>query len=242
MASLLNQTTSAQLGIGASAQNFATGVKTKKKKGAADKLTLEQAQMNKQANEAGDARLKQQQQVNVSYDAKTDGANLMLNTNDKAFIEAVKDMESRLFSNQYKGAGGAKGEMANFLALADQSSRGGLGDVWNDTIAALSKGEVSGKKLALLQEEFTKAYDKTSSVLNLDVDLGRYKFDDAATQAVVTGKDIKGEKGERTKETKQAYQEAKKATKTRAKENLGVSSSSNPTFAWDAAASLAIRP
>jgi len=232
--SLLNKTTSAQLGIGGDAGAFATGVKGKKKKGV--KLTKEQTAANQTANEQGDARLAAQADVNVDYDPKADNAaNLMLNTDDEAFISQVQQLKSDLFSGQYKGGGGARGDAAGFLDLANSSSRGGLGDVWNDTIAMLYKGdEIGPRKLALIQEQFTKAYDKTNSVLNLDVNMGTYKFDQGSGIDHVVGKDLIGEKG--TKHRKAEFKAVKKETKATAKANQGVSAGAVGTFAWDVAA------
>jgi hypothetical protein len=237
MASLLSKTTSAQLGIGGDAGDFATGVKKKKK--AITALTQEEQVAGQVGQETGDARLAAQADVDVSYDPKADsGASLMLTTDDEAFINQVQQLKSDLFSGQYKGGGGSKGDAAGFFAMADASSRGGLGDVWNDAINALYKGEMGGKKLAAAQEAFTQAYEKTSRVLNLDVDMGTYQFDPGTGAPGTYGKDIKGAKGERTAESKAAFQTAKQTTKERAKAGAGSSAGAYGTFAWDVAADV----
>lgn len=234
--SLLSKTTSAQLGIGqGDAGDFATGVKKKKKD--VRKQTVAQQAAQQSANELGDARLQDQQDVNVDYDPKADNAaNLMLNTNDKAFIESVQQLQSDLFSGRNSGGGGARSDAAGFLALADQSSRGGLGDMWNDAIGAIfTKGGLGPRKLALAQEAFTQAYEATGAVLNLDVNTATYNFDPASTTAGPVGAGFKTQEGGSGK----AQRVAQKATGVRARANEGVSANAVGTFAWDLAADQA---
>ena len=228
--SLLSKTTSTQLGIGGDVRDFGAGVTSRKKKGV--QLTPAQLQAQQGANEAGDARLKAQSDVKGQYDPKAaKGASLMLTTDDEAFITAVKDLESQLFSGQYIGVGGARKDIGNFLAAADLSSRGGLGDIWNDVIADLSKGAIGPKKLAALQEKFTSAYASTSEVLNLDVDLARYDFDPGKG-----GEQLQVGRSDRTTGNRTIDREVQAGTRERSLAAEGVSKTARGTFAWDLAA------
>lgn len=251
MASLLNKTTAGQLGISANVGAFADSV-IGKKKVAKVKTAAEQTQ-DSATNAAGDSRLAAQANVQNSYDPKADNAaNLMLTTDDQAFINMVQTMKTDLFAGNYEGGGGIKADTAGFFKIADASSRGGMGDIWNDVMALATKGSMGPKALARTQEAFTKAYEKTSQYINLDVDQGRYNFDPGTGDGVY-GKAIKGEKPVQVKGDtagnmarkavkkagNDAFTEAYQSGKAQAKANQGVSASANGSFAWDLGADLA---
>ena len=232
MASLLNKTTSSQLGIGqGDAGDFATGVKKKKK--VQPKRTQAEAIEQQKGNEAADARLKAQADIDVSYDPTDDGANFQMNTDDQNFINQIQDIKSGLFAGNYKGGGGARGQAAGFFETAAASSRGGLGEIWEDTLSAIYKGDMGPKKLALAQEQFTKAYEKTSQYLNLDVDQSTYQFDQGAEETALYGKDLIRTEG---KGKRKDYQAAKKLTRQRAKGKVALPEDDRQAFAWDVAA------
>ena len=235
MASLLNKTTSAQLGIGSDASDFATGVKKKKKK-QPQRSHVEAVKAEVAATEKK-AAIQAQQDVTISHDPReTDGQNFQMNTDDQAFINQVQDLKSALFAGNFKGAGGGRNAVAGFFKSADASSRGGLSDVWNDTIAQVYKG-MGPKQLALAQESFNKAYEKTSQVLNLDVDMGSYTFDQGSENTNVYGNNLIKTEG---KGKRKDFRDAKKTTRTRAKANEGSSQGASATYAWDIGADASL--
>jgi len=191
--SLLTEQSNTLLGIGeGSVRDFAEGVRTRSK--AQPGMSREAALAQATANEGQDARLQQTGDITPTHDPKkTQGARLKLTEDDRAFIQAVRKVENKLFKGE-KEIGKSnteelKGQIEGLLQLGAQSSRGGLAEVWSGVYDRIkgAHGRTAPGGLAKLQEAFGKALSATNKVLDTSVDLDTYKFERGRTKAVQLG-------------------------------------------------------
>jgi hypothetical protein len=191
--SLLTDQSNTLLGIGeGSVRDFAEGVRTRSK--AQPGMSREAALAQATANEGQDARLQQSGDITPTHDPKkTQGARLKLTEDDRAFIQAVRKVENKLFKGEKEiGKGNTeelKGQIEGLLQLGAQSSRGGLAEVWSGVYDRIkgAHGRTAPGGLAKLQEAFGKALSATNKVLDTTVDLDTYQFERGRSSAVKLG-------------------------------------------------------
>jgi len=183
--SLLTKQTKSLLGVGeGSIQDFAAGVRTRRK--GAKGLSREEALAQATASEGQDARLRHSGDLQPQHDPKkTQGAELMLTTNDRDFIVKARELEKKIVERQGQDIGKnatkrLKQEVKGLLELASASSRGGLEDVWAETYDRIknASGRIAPGGLVKLKSSFSKAMESTNKVLNTNIDIDTYKFDD----------------------------------------------------------------
>jgi hypothetical protein len=187
--SLLTEQSSNLLGIGeGSVRDFAEGIRTRSK--AQPGMTREAELAQATASEGQDARLRDTGDIRPTHDPKkTQGARLKLTEDDRAFIQAVRKVENKLFKGE-KEIGKSnteelKKQIGGLLQLGAQSSRGGLSEVWSgvyDRIQGAS-GRTAPGGLAKLQDAFGKALTATNKVLDTTVDINTYQFERGRTAA-----------------------------------------------------------
>lgn len=180
--SLLNATTTAQLGISGDVGEFAAGIKSRKKR--MQGLTREQALANATANEGQDSRLRAQADIKPTFDPRTTrAAQFQLNTNDKAAIQAIRGVGSFLSGQSNWNSTNVtqvKDKFNTLMNTVGSSSRSGLQDIWKGVGDFLNGNQhISIENSVHLGSLYQEALAKTNEILDTTVDLNSYQFDAA---------------------------------------------------------------
>lgn len=193
--SLLQSQTSSLLGIGeGSIQDFAAGIRSRRKESKG--VSREEALARATANEGQDERLRQSGDLTPVHDPKlTQGAQLKLNMDDKAFIQKVQNFDKILSVAEKTGKSDTamfRAEYKDLLSLAHNSSRGGLADLWSEPYTMLEEPGMTGKELntgewQTLKGAFMKAKVATDKVLDTSIDINTYKFEGGRTEKLKLG-------------------------------------------------------
>jgi hypothetical protein len=191
--SLLTRQTSSLLGIGeGSIKDFAQGVRARRK--GLSGMTREEALRQATAAEGQDARLRQAGNVGARHDPKaTQGARLKLTTDDRNFIQAVQSLEKKIFKGEAEIGKNAtralKGQVQGLLELGAQSSRGGIAEIWSNVYERIQQqgGRTGPQGTARLQKAFSEARAATNKVLDTELNIAGFTFEEGRKERVDIG-------------------------------------------------------